>query len=220
MNVPDPLGRHLASALGVWPPPAPGLTVAESVRRTEPGWDGSIRPVRGVSTPEGTVLSVPPGYADLVRSLGDEVDVVGPKLPEALSLEGWRWNVGVFRYSDAPTDLDRPGIWVAPDAPGVPEWLRPFNGDVLIGCHDGKVAAGVGRKQHDRWGHEVAVVTEEAHRGQGWAARLVAQAAHRIIDDGATPIYLHSPTNEASARTAVAAGFVDRGWKVLSLFPR
>ena len=101
----------------------------------------------------------------------------------------------------------------------MPPWLHPFNGDVLVAlADDGTVAAGVGRKQHDRHGHELAVVTEEAHRGQGLARRLVTQAARRVLDDGAVPVYLHDPANHASARTADASGFPDVGWRILGLF--
>ena len=46
-----------------------------------------------------------------------------------------------------------------------------------------------------------------------------AQEAEHVLDEGAVPIYLHSPTNEASARTADASGFPDRGWKILGIFP-
>jgi predicted GNAT family acetyltransferase len=109
-------------------------------------------------------------------------------------------------------------VWLPTDDPRLPEWLRPFNGDVLVGLVDGQVAAGVGRKIHDQYGHELAVVTEEGFRGQGWAQRLVTQAARRVLDDGAVPTYFHAPGNIASARTAVASGFADIGWHVLGLF--
>jgi len=46
----------------------------------------------------------------------------------------------------------------------------------------------------------------------------VAQAARRVIADGAVPTYLHAFDNTASARVADAAGFPDRGWQVLELF--
>ena len=75
----------------------------------------------------------------------------------------------------------------------------------------------VQRKQHDLWGHELAVVTEEALRGRGIARRLVAQAARRVLSDGAVPTYLHAFDNAASARVAEAAGFADRGWQFLTL---
>lgn len=213
------LTRHLASWLGVWPPPSPGLTVVGSEKRTLPGWDGKVRPVRGVRTPEGTVLSVPPHRVDEVKRLGDDLEVVASRLAEAVGVPGWRFHVGVFRWCERPGPTDRPGVWVPTDHPDVPEWLKPFNGEVLLGYENGEVAAGVGRKIHDRWGHEIAVVTEPGHRRKGWARRLVAQAALRILDEGAVPTYLHPPDNLASARTADAAGFPDRGWRILGLFP-
>ena len=126
---------------------------------------------------------------------------------------------GVFRWSEEPIPFDRPGVWLPREHESVLPWLKPFNGDVLVGFEHGEIAAGVGRKLHDRWGHELAVVTENNHRGRGWAKRLVSQAAERVLDDGAVPTYLHSPTNEASARTADACGFPDRGWRILGIFP-
>ncbi len=213
----DRLDAHLEAWLGAWPPPRPGLTVVGSDVRTRPGWDGRIRPVRGVATPEDAVLSVPPDRVAAVRALGSAAR--GQRLAEAVGRPGWRYSEGVFRWSEAPADSDDPGVWVPTDHPDVPAWLRPFNGDVLVGLDGGRVAAGVGRKQHDRWGHELAVVTDEAFRRRGWARRLVAQAARRVLDDGAVPTYLHAPGNEGSARTADAAGFPDRGWRILGLFP-
>jgi predicted GNAT family acetyltransferase len=110
---------------------------------------------------------------------------------------------------------------VAADDPRVPEWLRPFNGDVLIAwTDDGSYASGVGRKQHDRHGHELSVGTDERQRGRGLARRLVAQAARGVLADGAVPTYLHAFDNEASARVADAAGFPDRGWHVFELFEK
>ena len=78
----------------------------------------------------------------------------------------------------------------------------------------------VGIKVHDRHGHELAVVTDEAARGTGVARRLVATAARRVIDGGAVPTYLHAPDNVASARVADAVGFADEGWTVHGLWPR
>ena len=60
--------------------------------------------------------------------------------------------------------------------------------------------------------------TEPAVRGRGLARRLVAQAARRVLDEGAVPTYLHDPANVASARVAEAAGFPDLGWKTYGVF--
>ena len=220
MPVSSRLASHLSSWLGAWPPDGPGtLIVTSSPRRSEPGWDGTVRPVAGVATPEGAVLSVPERHVEAVRRLGDTLDTIGPDLPDTVGKPGWRFFAGTFRWTEQPIPFDRPGIWLPRDHRDVLPWLKPFNGEVLVGYEDGEIAAGVGRKIHDLWGHELAVVTEDAHRNRGWAKRLVSQAAERVLEDGAIPIYLHSPFNEASARTADASGFPDRGWQILGIFP-
>jgi GNAT superfamily N-acetyltransferase len=213
------LARHLGSWLGEWPDGGPrGLVVVGSETRLRPGWDGTVRPVAGVATPGGAVLSVPPEALRAVRALGDDLETVAAGIAGALGLPGWTFARGVFRWSHAPTPGPNAGVWLDRRDGRVPDWLRPFNGDVLVALVDEEVAAGVGRKQHDADGHELAVVTEEAHRGRGLAAALVAQAARRVLDDGAVPTYLHAPSNAASAATAVRAGFPDDGWEVLGLF--
>jgi GNAT superfamily N-acetyltransferase len=97
--------------------------------------------------------------------------------------------------------------------------LHPFGGEVLVALIDGGYAAGVGIKRHDRFGHELAVGTEERFTGRGLGRRLVAQAARRVIAEGMVPTYLHDPRNTASAKVADAAGFPDLGWKILGLWP-
>lgn len=214
MEIHERLAKHLASWLGVWPPPGSGVTVVSSERRTAPGWDGTVRMVAGVSTPEATVLSVPPDAVEAVRALGRDLDAVRSGIGEVLGQPNGQLFTGVFRWSEEPGPDVRRGVWLPTTDPRVLPWLKPFNGDVLVGFEGRDVAAGVGRKQHDEWGHELAVVTEPAHRGNAWATDLIAQAAHRVIADGAVPTYLHAPNNAASARTADAAGFPDRGWQV------
>lgn len=226
-EVDDRLQAHLRSWLGAWPPVRP-VQVVGSDRRTEPGWNGVVRALNGLSTPDGTVVSVPPASAGRVAAevealegadVDDVVAALGERMGDLLELPDHAFGVGVFRWSTSPTASDDPGVWLPRDDPRVLEWLRPFNGDVLVAlADDGTVAAGVGRKQHDPHGHELAVVTEEAHRGQGLAQRLVTQAARRVLDDGAVPVYLHDAANVASARTADASGFPDVGWRIFGLF--
>ena len=217
VTIPPALHHHLDDWLGVWPPDSTPLTVVGSERRRIAGWDGRIRPVVGVSTPSGTVLSVPPDRAEAVASLGEDLESIADALPAALGLDGGRVFTGVFRWTEAPTPGDDPGEWLAPGDPRILPWLEPFNGGVLVGLSDGEVAAGVGIKRHDRWGRELAVVTEPGFRGQGWARRLVTQAARRVISDGAVPTYLHAEGNAASARTADASGFPDLGWRIIGV---
>jgi GNAT superfamily N-acetyltransferase len=175
--------------------------------------------VLGVSTPDATVLSVPPEHADAVGALGGTLADVEDEIGRALGHPQGRLFSGVFRWSDAPCESPDRGIWLPTDDPRVLPWLKPFNGDVLVGIAGTGIAAGVGRKQYNQWGHELAVVTEPDHRGHGWGTDLVAQAARRVLADGAIPTYLHNPGNQASARTADAAGFPDRGWLIHGFNP-
>ncbi|NUS09723.1 MAG: GNAT family N-acetyltransferase, partial [Nonomuraea sp.] len=73
---------------------------------------------------------------------------------------------------------------------------------------------------HDRFGRELSVVTAPEARGRGLARRLVAQAARRVLDEGAVPTYMHAVGNIASAAVAKAAGFPDQGWTAFGLAER
>ena len=46
----------------------------------------------------------------------------------------------------------------------------------------------------------------------------VAQAARRVLDQGAIATYQHDPLNIASSRVAEASGFPDRGWRSLGMW--
>jgi len=222
-GVPPRLAEHLAGWIGQWPPSG-RLTIVGNPRNGAPGWDGRPHPVTGVQDPLGhAVLGVPPEFAAAVSAaLADGrlagLDDVRRKLPELLGEPGHVVYHGIFRWSTEPAPLPDAGVWVGVDDPRVPEWLRPFGGQVLMAFDDdGRYLAGVGIKRHDPAGHELAVVTEPRGRGQGLARRLVAQAARQVLEAGAVPTYLHGPDNLASARVADAAGFPDRGWRVLGL---
>ncbi len=225
VDVPSRLVDHLNHWLGAWPnTQADGVLVVAHEARTRPGWDGIVHQVIGVATPTSAVLSVPPAIAERLAaavglgSLERDLEALGGVLPIVMGHEG-RVGRGLFRWSDAPTDTPDVGDWVPTDDPRVPTWLKPFNGDLLIAWDDeGKYGAGVGRKQHDQFGHELSVGTEESLRGRGIGRHLVATAARRVLDDGAIPTYLHAPDNWASAKVADAAGFPDVGWSILGFW--
>lgn len=210
------LDRHLRAWLGAWPPMSM-VTVVGCDCRAEPGWDGTVRPFAGVSTPEGTILSVPPSAVDALRGAGGTLDEILDAVPEALGHPGAVVGRGVYRYSVAPAPAQPIGEWVPAEDPAVPAWLRPFGGKVLVVREGGRYVAGLGVKRHDDLGMEVAVATEEAWRGRGLARALVSRAAAAILRSGGVPIYLHGRGNAASARVAEAAGFPDRGWLILGL---
>jgi GNAT superfamily N-acetyltransferase len=173
-----------------------------------------------VAGPEGTVLSVPRAVLADVRRLASEggLDALATALGPMIGQPGRQLHQGIFRWTEAPADLDDAGIWLPWDDPRVPAWLHPFRGRALVALEADRYLAGVGIKRHDRYGHELAVGTDEAFRGRGLARRLVAQAARRVMADGAVPTYLHDPDNAASGRVADAAGFPDLGWRVLGLW--
>ncbi|HEX2047972.1 MAG TPA: GNAT family N-acetyltransferase [Acidimicrobiales bacterium] len=212
----DRLARHLRRWLGAWPPTEEIIVVGCEVRAL-PCWDGAVRPLAGVSTPEGAILSVPPDRVDAVRAAGSTLEEVLDGLPEALGQPGGVVGWGVYRYAVSPPEVEAIGEWVSADAPDVPAWLRPFGGKVLVVREDDQYVAGLGIKRHDDLGREVAVATEEPWRGRGLARALVARASRCILASGGVPIYLHGRGNVASARVAEAAGFPDRGWFVLGL---
>lgn len=216
----DRLERHLAGWLGMWPPSG-RLVVTTSATRTEPGWDGYVHPVVGVSSPEGTVISVAPGILAEARAVAGKggFDELAGRLGSLLHRPTARLGSGVFRWSEAVAPLADAGMWLPVEDPVVPLWLRPFGGEVLVALVDGEYASGVGIKRHDRFGHELAVGTEKRFAGRGLGRALVAQAARRVMEDGAVPTYLHDPANLASAKVAEAAGFPDRGWKIHGLWP-
>jgi GNAT superfamily N-acetyltransferase len=206
--------HHLVTWLGQWPA-GQSLTVVGSTRRSEPGWDGRVHPAVGVGCPGGQVLSVDPPRASAVRRVARETpDRLLAELPALIGFPDLKAYDVVFRWTLEPTPLPDAGVWLPADDPALPDWLRPFGGEVLAALDDetGEYLGGVGIKRHDQYGHEIAVGTEPAARGRGLARRLVAQAARRVLDDGAIPTYMHDRSNVASARVAEAAGLPDRGW--------
>jgi GNAT superfamily N-acetyltransferase len=212
------LRRHLRNWLGRWPA-TDSIDVVGSIQRVRPGWDGRTFSLVGVGTPDTAVLSVPPSWAPIMRErvarAASNWTQLMPMLPELVNRPDQPVYAGIFRWCERPADLPEAGQWVDADDPRVPEWLRPFGHQVLIAWDPdtGRYLAGVGLKHHDRYGKELAVGTEPAARGRGLARGLVAQAARRILDEGAVPTYQHDPANVASARVAEAAGFPDRGWR-------
>jgi GNAT superfamily N-acetyltransferase len=211
------LSRHLEHYLGEWPPRAT-LSITSSPIRDDPGWDGARHPVVGIDSPHGTVISVPATVLDEARALAAREGIEGltEHLGSVVGLAGRRLSPVVFRACARLVELADLGEWVASNDVRVPAWLSVFNGDVLVFFDEtGRYGAGVGQKRHDAYGTELAVGTEPAHRGKGLARRLVATAARRVFEQGAVATYLHRSDNLASAAVADAAGFPDKGWRLL-----
>jgi RimJ/RimL family protein N-acetyltransferase len=211
----DQLTAHLRAALGAWPPPDGQIVVTTSGARTSPGWDGSVRRFAALRTGDGgAVVSVEPALLTEITGLGSTLAEARPKLEARL---GGRLVDVPFRWCETPPPLEPIGEWRPFDDPSVPEWLRPFGGDVLVVVEDDRYVAGVGLKRHDDHAWEISVGTEEHARGRGMARRLVVTAARRVLDEGRVPTYLHDSRNTASATVADASGFPDRGWRMMVL---
>lgn len=219
------LNEHFQRWLGAVPKPNSSRFIVRSLQ-DQPGWDGKVRPIQGVTGPEGSVLAVSPRYADLFANANiEDVFIDAASFDSHARLEvrfGGPVSFGlpIFRWSERAADLPEIGEWVDVDDPRLPAWLRPFNGGVLAAFDtNDSYMAGIGLKRHNDLAREISVGTEPEHRGQGYATQLVAQAARRIIAEGGVPIYQHGGANEASARAAIAAGFPDRGWHMLEIHP-
>lgn len=225
MTPDERLAVHLRSWVGTWPPPSSDVHVVGDPARRRPTWDGTVRPLLGMSDGTGTVISVPPDTSTEVAAAfadGLETPDLGDHLGEILGVGPARFGSGVFRTtSTVDPSIDDVGEWFDHQSDGLPAWLAPFNGPRLVAFDDGGTrtpVASVGIKIHDRYGYELAVVTEPASQGRGLARRLVATAARWVLEQGAVPTYLHDPANTASAHVAEAVGFEDRGWRVHGLW--
>ncbi|MGH9223297.1 MAG: GNAT family N-acetyltransferase [Acidimicrobiales bacterium] len=220
-GVPDLLTAHLAEYLGAWPPRRQPVDVVGSPRRLERAWDGATVPIVVVSSPQGAVVSAPPGLVPAVMEVATDIraDTFRTELARAAGRPGRASPWVVLRWSTAPADLPEDGVWLDSADPVLPGWLHAFPGRVLaILDDDGSYLAGVGIKAHTALGKELAVGTSEAARGRGLARRAVAQAARAVLDEGAIPLYVHAADNEPSARVANAAGFPDLGLRLLAVW--
>ncbi len=225
---PGVLAAHLAAWIGAWPPPAPGINVVPTPARLLPGWDGAVRPLLGAMDAQGAaVVAVAPQLHDEVAALlhGASAEVLRDEelcraVGEAVVGPGAALGRGVMRWAtEVASDVEELGVWFPITDPRVPAWLHPFGGDALLALDEhGAYAAGVGIKRHDPTGHELSVVTDSAHRGQGLARGLVATAARAVLREVPVVTYLHDERNTGSARVAEAVGFPDHGWGVLGVF--
>src|SRR5665213_1773024 len=154
----DRIARHLAHRLGVWPPRSE-IDVVGSALRDVPDWDGVVRPVLGIGTASGTVVSVPAAFVEEIRELAASgFAPLSDGIGAVLGRPGVALGVNDFRYLREIVELDALGEWVVPEDPRIPSWLRPFNGGVLIACdEDNRYMAGVGLKLRDEFASEIAV---------------------------------------------------------------
>jgi GNAT superfamily N-acetyltransferase len=199
----------------------PGVHLVPSTRRTGPGWGGYTVPVLALSTRRGGVVSIRP---DLAPSARPELADARPGEPlgephfERLRRVARRVVPYVYSLSGYALYCDRQSFRpsgnlaerLGPVDPRSRDLRRRFDGEIFaITGTRGEVAswAAIKRKSDEVW--EIAVVTEAAYRGRGYAKQVVSAATQHILDQGRLALYVHDRTNYASARVCRSLGYLE-----------
>jgi GNAT superfamily N-acetyltransferase len=201
----------------------PGLHLVPSDRRGRPGWGGYTVPLLALSTIHGGVVSCRPDLLDpVVRELSravvgeplSEADferlrrVARRAVPYAYTLNGYALFCDLDHFRPAGGLAER---LIPTDRRGVgPDLRRRFDGEIFVmrGARDEIASwAAIKLKSEDVW--EIAVVTEAAYRGRGYAKQVVSAATQHILDLGRLALYVHDRANHASARVCRSLGYVE-----------
>jgi GNAT superfamily N-acetyltransferase len=197
----------------------PGMHVVSSERRARPGWGGYITPIYAISTPGGGVVSC---RADLVAGVRRDVPTPPAGRPigerEFSRLRAISQRAVPYAYCLAGDILYVDRAAFKPVAEGAhplsrgesrgADLRRRFDGEIfVVNGLRGEIAAwsAIKLKSDDVW--EIAVVTESAYRGRGFAKRVVSASTAYILDHGRVPLYVHDRANLASARVCRSLGY-------------
>jgi GNAT superfamily N-acetyltransferase len=199
----------------------PGVHLIPSGRRTRPGWGGYTVPVFALSTRAGGIVSIRPDLAGAaVQELHDaprDAPLGEPHferlrrlarraVPYVYSLSGHALYCDrrSFRpFGNLAERLDRA------DRRGH-DLRRRFDGEIfVVNGTRGEIAswAAIKLKHDEVW--EIAVVTEAAYRGRGYAKEVVSAATEYIRMQSRLALYVHHRTNHASAKVCRSLGFVE-----------
>lgn len=199
----------------------PGLHIVVTPLRLRPGWGGTVMPVLAMTFEgsESTIVSVPPNLVDQVKDVLRGYPAGRPLRPDDLEslrpLAERYWPYSYILNGDAlycARGMLRP-------FPGAAEHLSrrdpagtflrfQFDGEIfVIRGRFGEIAswAAIKLKSDDVW--EIAVTTEPAYRGRGYAKRVVSAATEYILSQGRIALYIHDRANIPSARVCRALGY-------------
>jgi GNAT superfamily N-acetyltransferase len=200
---------------------SPGVHVFQSDRRSRPSWGGYTVPVFGLSTSQGGLVSC---RADLLDEVRQELQPAGRDqpiseaaferlrritrkvVPYAYSLSGYTLYCERSGFRPLPGPAER---LASTDRRGI-DLRRRFDGEIfVVSGARGEIAswAALKLKADDVW--ELAVVTEPAYRGRGYAKLVVSAATAYTLEMGRLPIYVHDRTNHASAKVCRSLGYVE-----------
>lgn len=199
----------------------PGVQVIASDRRSRPGWGGYTVPLLALSTVRGGVISC---RRDLTRQVREELRhflpdeplgevaferlrrIVRRAVPYAYSLNGYTLYCDPEHFRPIESQAER---LEATDQRGL-GLRRRFDGEIfaLRGARDEIASWAAIKLKSDQVG-EIAVVTEVAYRGRGYAQQVVSTATEHILASGRHAVYVHDRTNRASARVCRTLGYVE-----------
>jgi RimJ/RimL family protein N-acetyltransferase len=99
--------------------------------------------------------------------------------------------------------------------------LSRYNGGIYALCDaQGQILSRAGVRYESRHVWEIGVRTEaEAQRGRGLAKTVVTAATEAILAAGRVPLYVHSATNLASQKVALALGYQHYADELLWFLP-
>lgn len=219
----EPLDQFHARELGcdVATLRRPGLQIVVSDRRAKTGWGGYTVPILALSTNGGGIVACRSDLEDAVRQelvetrsgepLG-EADLerlrrmVRHVIPYAYTLNGYALYCDAERfkpYGDLAEHLP-------PSNDRGRDLRRRFDGEIFVVWGPGdQIAswAAIKLKSRDVW--EIAVVTEAAYRGRGYAKQVVSAATEYILSRGRLSLYVHDRANHASARVCRSLGYAE-----------
>ena len=202
-----------------------GLHLVPSARRTRAGWGGYTVPVFALATRAGGVVSIRPDLANAaVQELVDaprDAPLGEPfferlrrlarrAVPYVYSLSGYALycDHGSFRAYGGPAPMLAERLDRA-DKRGQ-DLRRRFDGEIfVVSGTRGEIASWAALKLKSAEVWEIAVVTEAAYRGRGYARQVVSAATDYILSHGRLALYVHDRTNHASARVCRSLGYVE-----------
>jgi len=231
---PEWLDRYWADELGCLPSALyqGGVSIWAPPHRGEGRWMGWLIPLECIvvdTAPSGTgAISITPHLADALCGFfaqdGDPTSCLPPHGNMLLPFVREHLSTGypkVHRILACDEKLFRPFAPTAPVLPLEPdnlhyEWYRyHFDGPVfIIRAPGGGIAswAAIKCKSDEVW--EMAVSTEPAFRGRGYARSVVSRATLAALEAGKHPLYLHEISNHSSARVCNALGYRPYGYEL------
>ena len=199
----------------------PGVHLVASERRARPNWGGYITPVFALTSRGGGVISVRRDLLSMVRRELPETTLGRPlgenefsrlraisqrAVPYAYCLNGLVLYVDEARFKPAHLGAEH----LRRSDPRGADLRKRFDGEIFVvrGLREQIVAwSAIKLKADDVW--EIAVVTDQAYRGQGLAKRVVSAATAYIVENKRVPLYIHDRSNHASASVCRSLGFME-----------